>query len=65
MDSLAQVINDQVVDPDSNLETGETLPKDPSPISLLLKLNFSRLPNSELLQEVVIMLKWLHSLSRI
>ena len=61
MVSQAQAINDQEVDPDSNLETGEMSPKVPLPISLLLKLNFSRLLNSELLLEVVIR-KWLLSL---
>jgi hypothetical protein len=62
MVSQAQAIKDQEVDPDSNLETGETSPKVPSPISLLLKLNFNRLLSSELLLEVVIR-KWLLSLS--
>jgi hypothetical protein len=62
MVSQAQATNDQVVDLDSNLETGETSPKVPLPISPLLKLNFSRWLNSELLLEVVIR-KWLLSLS--
>jgi len=63
MVSQVQATNDQVVDPDSNLEIGETLPKVPLPISLLLKLNFSRLLNSELLLEVGIR-RWLLSLSQ-
>jgi hypothetical protein len=62
MVSRAQATNDQGVDPDLNLETGEMSLKVPLPISLLLKLNFSRLLNSELLLEVVIR-KWLLSLS--
>jgi hypothetical protein len=62
MVSQAQATNDQAVDPVSNLETGETSLKAQSPISLLLKLNFSRWLNSELLLEVVIR-KWLLSLS--
>jgi hypothetical protein len=62
MVSQAQAINDQVVDLDLNLETGETSPKVPLPISLLLKLSSNRLLNSELLLEVVIR-KWLLSLS--
>ena len=62
MGSQAQAINDQVVDPDSNLEIGETSLKVPLPISLLLRLNFSRSLNSELLLEVDIR-RWLLSLS--
>ena len=61
--SLAQAINDQAVDPDSNLETGEMSLKVPLPISLLLKLNSNRLLNSELPLEVVIR-RWLLSLSQ-
>lgn len=62
MVSQAQAINDQVVDPASNLEIGETLLKVPLPISPLLKLSSNRLLSSELLLEVVIR-KWLLSLS--
>jgi len=64
MDSQAQATNDQVVDPDSNLEIGEMSLKVPLPISLLLKLSSSRLLNSELLLEVDIR-RWLLSLSPI
>ena len=63
MVSQAQVINDQVVDLVSNLETGEMSLKVPLPISLLLKLNSNRLLNSELPLEVV-MRRWLLSLSQ-
>jgi hypothetical protein len=63
MVSQAQVINDQEVDPVSNLETGEMSLKVPSPISLQLKLNSNRLLSSELLREVVIR-RWLLLLSR-
>jgi len=63
MVSQAQVINDQVVDLVSNLETGEMSLKVPLPISLLLKLNSNRLLNSELPLEVVIR-RWLLSLSQ-
>jgi hypothetical protein len=62
MVSQAQATNDQVVDLDSNLETGETSLKVPLPISLLLKLNSNPLLNSGLLLEVVIK-RWLLSLS--
>lgn len=64
MVSPAPAISDQVVDPDSNLETGEMSHKGPLPTSLLLKLSSNRLPNSELLLEVVIR-RWPLSLSPI
>jgi hypothetical protein len=58
------VTNDPAVDPDSNLEIGGTLPKDPSLISLPLKLSYNRLLSSELPQGVVIK-RWHRSLSPI
>ena len=58
----APATNDQVVDPDSNLETGETSHKGLLPISPLLKLSSNRLLNSEPLLEVAIR-RWLLSLS--